>query len=85
MTSHANLIAKEWVEVLACEGTGVLPCIPKTLWLGIIERGFFTRQHFIFDAEKDRYPPSGHKTDERSWRDLIQILGVRPLTDTIRA
>lgn len=29
-------------QVLACEGTGVLPCIPKTLWPG--ERGLFTRQ-----------------------------------------
>src|SRR5271167_473584 len=42
-------------QVLACEGTGVLPCIPKTLWPSIAERGFFTRQDFVFDAEKDYY------------------------------
>ena len=42
-------------QVLACEGTGVLPCIPKTLWPSIAERGFFTRQDFVFDAEKDHY------------------------------
>jgi transposase len=47
-------------QVLACEGTGVLPCIPKTLWPSIAERGFFTRQDFIFDAEKDYYTcPAG--------------------------
>jgi transposase len=49
-------------QVLACEGTGVLPCIPKTLWPSIAERGFFTRQDFIFDAEKDHYTcPAGAK------------------------
>jgi hypothetical protein len=42
-------------QVLACEGTGVLPCVPKTLWPNISERGFFTRQDFIFDADKDHY------------------------------
>jgi len=47
-------------QVLAFEGTGVLPCIPKTLWPSIAERGFFTRQDFIFDAEKDYYScPAG--------------------------
>ena len=47
-------------QVLACEGTGVLPCVPKTLWPSIAERGFFTRQDFIFDAEKDHYTcPAG--------------------------
>jgi transposase len=45
-------------QVLACEGTGVLPCIPKTVWPG--ERGFFTRQDFIYDAENDHYTcPAG--------------------------
>ena len=49
-------------QVLACEGTGVLPCVPKTLWPSISERGFFTRQDFIFDAEKDHYTcPAGAK------------------------
>ena len=49
-------------QVLACEGTGVLPCVPKTLWPSISERGFFTRQDFTFDAEKDHYTcPAGAK------------------------
>jgi transposase len=40
-------------QVLACEGTGVLPCIPKTLWPS--EGGYYTRQDFVFDAENDHY------------------------------
>ena len=40
-------------QVLACEGTGVLPCIPKTIWPG--ERGLFTRQDFVYDAKADHY------------------------------
>lgn len=47
-------------EVLACEGTGVLPCIPKTLTSGNAKRGLFTGQDFIYDAENDRYTcPAG--------------------------
>ena len=47
-------------QVLACEGTGVLPCIPKTIWPG--ERGLFTRQEFIYDAEADHYTcPAGQQ------------------------
>jgi transposase len=47
-------------QVLACEGTGVLPCIPKTVWPG--EHGFFTRQDFIYDAENDHYTcPAGRQ------------------------
>ena len=47
-------------QVLACEGTGVLPCIPKTVWPS--EGGFFTRGDFIYDAENDHYIcPAGQK------------------------
>jgi transposase len=47
-------------EVLACEGTGVLPCVPKTQTSGNTKRGLFTVQDFIYDAEKDRYTcPAG--------------------------
>ena len=47
-------------QVLACEGTGVLPCIPKTVWPS--ERGFFTRPDFTYDAEHDHYTcPAGQK------------------------
>ncbi len=48
-------------EVLACEGTGVLPCVPKTLTSGNTKRGLFTIQDFIYDAENDRYTcPAGN-------------------------
>ena len=51
-------------QVLACEGTGVLPCVPKTLTSGNAKRGLFTGQDFIYDAEKDRYtcPAGEHLT-----------------------
>ena len=47
-------------EVLACEGTGVLPCVPKTQTSGNAKRGLFTGQDFLYDAENDRYTcPAG--------------------------
>jgi transposase len=47
-------------EVLACEGTGVLPCVPKTQTSGNAKRGLFTVADFIYDAENDRYTcPAG--------------------------
>ena len=54
-------------QVLACEGTGVLPCIPKTDTSGATKRGFFTRQDFTYDAEKDHYtcPAGQHLTKSR--------------------
>ena len=49
-------------QVLACEGTGVLPCVPKTDTSGAAERGFFTRHDFVFDAENDHYTcPAGQQ------------------------
>ena len=49
-------------QVLACEGTGVLPCVPKTDTSSAAKRGFFTRQDFIYDAEHDHYTcPAGQK------------------------
>jgi transposase len=49
-------------QVLACEGTGVLPCIPKTDTSGATKRGFFTRQDFTYDAEHDHYTcPAGQQ------------------------
>jgi transposase len=54
-------------QVLACEGTGVLPCIPKTAWPG--ELGQFSRQDFIFDPENDHYTcPAGAKLTRGSVR-----------------
>jgi transposase len=51
-------------QVLACENTGVLPCVPKTLTSGNAKRGLFTGQDFIYDAEKDHYicPAGEHLT-----------------------
>jgi transposase len=51
-------------QVLACEDTGVLPCIPKTLTSGNAKRGLFTVQDFVYDAEKDHYtcPAGEHLT-----------------------
>ena len=47
-------------EVLACEGKGVLPCVPKTQTSGNAKRGLFTVREFIYDAENDRYTcPAG--------------------------
>ena len=42
-------------EALACEGTGVLPCVPKTQTSGNAKRGLFTGQDFRYDAEHDHY------------------------------
>jgi transposase len=49
-------------QVLACEGTGVLPCIPKTDTSSSAKRGLFTRHDFVFDAQNGHYVcPAGHK------------------------
>jgi hypothetical protein len=51
-------------QVLACENTGVLPCIPKTLTSSSAKRGFFTRRDFFYNAVKDHYtcPAGQHLT-----------------------
>ena len=52
-------------QVLACENTGVLPCVPKTLTSGNAKRGLFTGQDFVYDAEKDQYTcPAGEHLDK---------------------
>jgi transposase len=49
-------------QVLSCEGTGVMPIVPKTLTSSGTKRGFFTRQDFLYDAEHDHYTcPAGAK------------------------
>ena len=54
-------------QVLACEGTGILPCIPKTVWPS--ERGFFTRNDFVYDPENDHYTcPAGAKLTKANRR-----------------
>jgi hypothetical protein len=45
---------------LACEGTGVLPCVPKIDTSGRAKLGLFTRSDFLYDAEADHYTcPAG--------------------------
>ena len=47
-------------QILSCEGTGIAPVVPKTLWPD--DRGSFTRQDFIYDPEHDHYTcPAGAK------------------------
>src|SRR5207302_9628398 len=49
-------------QVLSREGTGVAPIVPKTLTSTGANRGFFTRQDFIYNAEQDHYTcPAGEK------------------------
>src|SRR5215468_4099103 len=47
-------------EVLACEGTGILPYVPKTQTSNNPNRGLFSGDHFIYDATTDSYTcPAG--------------------------
>ncbi len=49
-------------QILACEGTGIAPIVPKTLTSSGAKRGFFTRQDFIYNGEHDHYTcPAGAK------------------------
>lgn len=83
-------------EVLACEGKGVLPYVPKTQTSGNAKRGLFTVQDFIYDAENDRYAcPAGEfltkgkiRSDRRDdmdhYRNLTAFLtcGLKPQCTT---
>src|SRR5208282_872130 len=42
-------------EVLALEGTGVLPCVPKTQTSNNPDRGLFSGDDFVYDAKADQY------------------------------
>jgi len=54
-------------QILSCEGTGIAPVVPKTLRPS--DRGFFTRQDFIYDAEHDHYLcPAGAKLTKATRR-----------------
>ena len=47
-------------QVLSCEGTGIAPNVPRPLTSSGTKRGFFTRQDFLYDAERDHYTcPAG--------------------------
>jgi hypothetical protein len=56
-------------QVLACEGTGVVPIVPKTETSSGTKRGFFTRADFVYDAEHDHYTcPAGAKLTKATRR-----------------
>jgi transposase len=56
-------------QVLACEGTGVIPIVPKTETSSGTKRGFFTRADFVYDAEQDHYTcPAGAKLTKATRR-----------------
>ena len=73
-------------EVLACEGTGVLPCVPKTQTSNNPNRGLFSGQDFIYDAKNDHYTcPAGEiltkgavRSDRRDNIDHYRNLTVCP-------
>ena len=66
---------------MACEGTGVLPCVPKTLTSGHAKRGLFTGQDFIYDAEQDRYTcPAGQHLTKGAARSDRQAEGDNMIT-----
>ncbi|WP_034159786.1 IS1182 family transposase [Sphingomonas sp. ERG5] len=49
-------------EVLACEATGLIPICPKPLTSSGVKRGYFTKQDFRFDAERNLYVcPAKHE------------------------
>jgi transposase len=51
-------------QVLECDGTGILPCVPKVDTSGRAQRGLFARPDFIYDAQRDHYtcPAGAHLT-----------------------
>jgi transposase len=59
-------------QIVACDGTGVEPIVPKTDTSGGAVRGRFTIQDFIYDPEHDRYTcPAGQlltQAEKRSTR-----------------
>lgn len=71
-------------QVLACEGTGVLPCVPKTDTSGKAGSHQFRREDFVYDAAADHYTcPAGHRLTKgavRSDRRLYDIDHYRHLT-----
>lgn len=56
-------------QVLDCEGTGVLPCVPKIDTSGRARLGLFTKADFVYDAEHDHYTcPAGARLTKGTTR-----------------
>jgi len=48
--------------VLTCDEAGIVPIVPKPLTSSGLKRGFFAKQDFVFDADRDLYVcPAGQK------------------------
>ena len=58
-------------QILECEGTGVLPCVPKIDTSGKAKLGLFTKADFVYDASHDHYtcPAGAHLTKGRTRSD----------------
>jgi hypothetical protein len=49
-------------EVLACDEAGITAIVPKPLTSSGLKRGFFTKQDFVFDPDRDLYVcPAGQE------------------------
>lgn len=53
------------------EGTGILPCVPRTDTSGKAQRGLFTKADFVYDADHNHYtcPAGEHLTKARARSD----------------
>ena len=65
-------------EVLACEGTGIVPLIPKTHTFDNTNRGRFTTADFVYDARHNRYtcPAGKHLTRGKVRSDRRQMIDI---------
>ncbi len=68
-------------QVLACEGTGVLPGVPETPTAGNAERGLFTSQDFVDDAGEDHYNVSRRSAPDQGTRPVRSSGRDRPQPD----
>lgn len=56
-------------QVLECDATGILPCVPKTDTSGKAQRGLFTKADYVYDADNDHYTcPAGAQLTRTSIR-----------------
>lgn len=56
-------------EVLACEEAGIKAIVPKSLTSSGLKRGFFGKQDFVFDADRDLYVcPAGQELTRAKYR-----------------
>jgi transposase len=63
-------------EMLACEGIGVTPYVPKPLTLGSKAKGRFGKQDFVYLADDDVYPCPAGKTLTRRFTSVEDGINV---------